>query len=109
MTKLAIPRMLARANEYFRFRVPVALPATSSITLEVQPVDGTRLPRFIQVDTHASGTPKSTSSAMGKEQRIIELTGMPGTGDAGELNLVIREKDGTECYGTVVIEVLEKN
>lgn len=101
--------MLARANEYFRFRVPVFIPATPSVTLEVQPVDGAHLPRFVQVDTNASSTPRSMSSEKGKEQRIIELTGMPGTGDVGELNLVIRRKDGTECYGTVVIEVLERN
>ncbi|KAI0083474.1 hypothetical protein BDY19DRAFT_998538 [Irpex rosettiformis] len=109
LTKLAVPRMLARANEYFRFRIPVALSPTSSVVLEVKPTDGTRLPRFVHVDTNASSTPKSTSSRKDKEQRIIELTGMPGTGDAGELNLVIREKGGTECYGNIAIEVLERN
>ncbi|KAI0825441.1 hypothetical protein BC629DRAFT_1447663 [Irpex lacteus] len=109
LTKLPIPRVLARANEYFRFRVPVALSPTSAMTLEVKSLDGSRLPRFVHVDTNASSTPKSTSSGKDKDQRIVELTGMPGTGDVGELNLVIREKGGAECYGSIVIEVLEKN
>lgn len=109
LTKLPIPRVLARANEYFRFRVPVALSPTSAMTLEVKSLDGSRLPRFVHVDTNASSTPKSTSSGKDKDQRIVELTGMPGTGDVGELNLVIREKGGAECYASIVIEVLEKN
>jgi axial budding pattern protein 2 len=99
--------MLARANDYFRFRIPVSLPSSSSVVLEVKSANGSPLPGFIKIDTHASSSPRSTSSEKDKEKRIVELTGMPGTGDAGELRLVIHEKGGTECLGRIVIEVLD--
>jgi axial budding pattern protein 2 len=107
LSKLPSPRMLARANDYFRFRIPVSLPSSSSVVLEVKSANGSPLPGFIKIDTHASSSPRSTSSEKDKEKRIVELTGMPGTGDAGELRLVIHEKGGTECLGRIVIEVLD--
>ncbi|KAI0684031.1 hypothetical protein BC835DRAFT_1553407 [Cytidiella melzeri] len=109
LSKLPVPRMLARANEYFRFRIPIPLSSSSAAVLEVKSADGSRLPGFIKVDTNAASSPRSTSSEKDKDPRIVELTGMPGTGDAGELTCIIYEKGGTECLGTIVIEVIERN
>lgn len=109
LSKVPDPRMLARTNEYFRFRVPLSLPMASKSELEVKTVHGLQLPGFIKVDPNASSSPRSTTTDRDQERRIVELSGLPGTGDIGELHIVVYERGETVCVGRIILEVVERS
>ena len=100
-----IPRMLARAGEQFRFRVPLTLPASAATALEVRMESGTKLPKFVKTEFVTVG-----GGGNGKERRAVEISGVPVRGDLGELSIGVYER-GTvgECVGRVVLEVVERS
>ena len=101
--------MLARVGEQFRFRIALTLPATAAAALEVRLASGERLPKFVRADFVTTG-PRQGSAGDGKGRRCVELSGVPGRGDLGDLSVGVYEK-GTvgECVGRVVLEIVERS
>ncbi|KAI0782620.1 hypothetical protein C8Q75DRAFT_497574 [Abortiporus biennis] len=112
-----VPRMLARTTQQFKFRVPLLLSPTipySSIRFDTRLMNGKPLPKYIKVlfDTEVGRGTKASSSDGEDAKRIVELTGVPGVRDVGELNIGVFGKVGEngkeECVGRVIIEIVEK-
>ena len=103
---IPVPRMLVRSNEHFRFRIALTLPSTSSSSLIIKLVNGEPIPRFVRINPNAAGSPRSDKE---KDKRCVEFSGIPGTGDIGELSIVVSEKGGSQCVGKLTLEVVERS
>ena len=115
----AVPRMLARTGEQFKFRVPLSLPQTTPATgppsapsspsltepLEVKLMSGLPLPRFIRANLDNLSRP---GAAAKDRERLVEFTGVPTKEDVGELNVAVYMKSTEECVGRVIIEIVER-
>ncbi|KAH8081326.1 hypothetical protein BXZ70DRAFT_1012416 [Cristinia sonorae] len=109
----AVPRMLARTGEQFKFRVPLTfshlLSPTSSPApgepLEVKLMSGLPLPRFVRTNVDVMGKPERNGGGSG---RMVEFTGVPSKADVGELNVAVYMKSTEECVGRVIIEIVER-
>ncbi|TBU41145.1 hypothetical protein BD309DRAFT_1082270 [Dichomitus squalens] len=105
----AVPRMLARTGERFKFRVPVALRSAvaqmkSKGDLEARLVSGKPLPRFIKIDTDAV----PSGAGAHQQKRVVELSGVPVSPNIGVYEIGLYEQEGGKCVGKVVVEVVAK-
>ncbi|KII85895.1 hypothetical protein PLICRDRAFT_115336, partial [Plicaturopsis crispa FD-325 SS-3] len=99
-----VPRVLIRANEKFKFKVPVAATSVSSKKarkLEVRMMSGGALPRFLHVDLKGGLDLK--------QKGAVEFYGVPSAGDLGEMSVGVYVVDGSECVGRVIVEVVGRS
>lgn len=119
----AVPRMLARTGEQFKFRVPLSIPqptpALSPLPtpsspplnepLDVKLMSGLPLPRFVRANVDVVSRPNASDKGKTKHsERLVEFTGVPTKGDVGELNVAVYMKSTEECVGRVIIEIVER-
>lgn len=93
-TKSRPARFLARVGERFLFTIRVTEMAD---TVDVRPVSGGQLPRFIHVNRTA-----------GNKKNVVQLWGLPAAEDEGELEIGIYTSDRGVCIGRAIMEVVYK-
>ena len=92
-----VMKVLLRAGERFKFRVPVPAGAAKAKGYYVKLTSGQALPKFVQLDL-------SGIAAKG----VIEMSGVPTPRDIGEMTVgIYAEYDGS-CAASVIIEVVGK-
>jgi axial budding pattern protein 2 len=97
-TELSMTKVLIRAGEGFKFRVPI-FPTKSGTTVEsyvVKLISGQVLPKFIQPDLRGIST-----------KGVLELSGVATFRDIGTLSVGVYTNTG-DCVASVIIEVVGK-
>jgi axial budding pattern protein 2 len=94
---LSVTRVLVRAGERFKFRIPISLLSAAGETCSIRLTSGQSLPKFIQSELSCVAT-----------KELLELSGLATFRDLGEFNIgIFKETDGA-CLARIVLEVVGK-
>ncbi|TFK52122.1 hypothetical protein OE88DRAFT_1658941 [Heliocybe sulcata] len=99
----AVPRMLLRCGEHFRFVIPVvASCAGGKIVARLRDGSGRGAPAFLRYVLKANG--------MGRGKEAVEFWGAPGVDDLGEFAVGLYVGSGQgECVGRVDVEIVRRS